>query len=54
MQVAGPQQARALADAARLAKDNADVLTGCRDRAKRLNASVKCSVSVLPVASSHS
>jgi len=54
MQVANPPQARALAEAERLSKDNADVLTGCRDRAKRLNAPVKCSVSVLPVASSHS
>jgi hypothetical protein len=54
MQVANPPQARALAEAERLSKDNAGVLTGCRDRAKRLNAPVKCSVSVLPVASSHS
>ncbi|MGN8000170.1 DUF6118 family protein [Sphingomonas sp. 22176] len=54
MEVANPPQARALAEAERLSKDNADVLTGCRDRARRLNAPVKCSVSVLPVASSHS
>jgi hypothetical protein len=44
MQVADPQQAQALADAARLAKDNADVLTGCRKRAEQLNAPVRCSI----------
>ncbi|MGN7998893.1 DUF6118 family protein [Sphingomonas sp. 22176] len=46
MQVADPQQARALADAARLAKDNAEVLTGCRKRAEQLNAPVRCSVEI--------
>ncbi|WP_084584641.1 DUF6118 family protein [Sphingomonas azotifigens] len=54
MHVANPPQARALAEAARLSKENADVLAECRDRAKRLNAPVKCSVLVLPVASSRS
>jgi hypothetical protein len=46
MQVADPQQARALADAARLAKDNADVLTGCRKRAEQLSEPVKCSIEI--------
>jgi len=46
MQVADPQQAQALADAARLAKDNADVLTGCRKRAEQLNAPVRCSIEI--------
>jgi len=46
MQVADPQQARALADAARLAKDNADVLTECRKRAEQLSAPVKCSIEI--------
>jgi hypothetical protein len=48
MQVADPQQARALADAARLAKDNADVLIGCRKRAEQLSAPVKCSIEIHP------
>ncbi|WP_084584545.1 DUF6118 family protein [Sphingomonas azotifigens] len=43
MQVANPQQAQALADAARLSEDNADALSGCRKRAEQLNPSVKCS-----------
>jgi Family of unknown function (DUF6118) len=46
MQVADPQQARALADAARFAKDNADVLTGCRKSVEQLNAPVKCSIEI--------
>jgi len=46
MQVADPQQARALADAARLARDNADVLTGCRERSEQLSAPVKCSIEI--------
>lgn len=46
MQVANPQQARALADAARLANDNADVLTECRKRAEQLSAPVKCSIEI--------
>ncbi len=46
MEVANPQQARALADAARLAKDNADVLAGCRKRAERLSAPVQCSIEI--------
>jgi hypothetical protein len=45
-QVADPQQARALADAARLTKDNAEVLTGCRKRAEQLGAPVKCSIEI--------
>lgn len=46
MQVADPQQARALAYAARLVKDNADVLTECRKRAAQLSAPVKCSIEI--------
>nr|WP_315382417.1 DUF6118 family protein [uncultured Sphingomonas sp.] len=46
IQVANPPQARALADAAQLSKANADVLAACRDRAKRLNAAVTCSLRV--------
>ncbi len=46
MQVANPQQARALAEAARLSKDNADVLTGCRKRAAQLSSPVKCSIEI--------
>ncbi|WP_084584442.1 DUF6118 family protein [Sphingomonas azotifigens] len=46
MQVADPQQARALADAARLAKDNADVLAGCRKRAEQLSEPIKCSIEI--------
>ncbi|WP_313538541.1 DUF6118 family protein [Sphingomonas sp.] len=46
MHVADPQQTRALADATRLAKDNADVLTECRKRAEQLSAPVKCSMEI--------
>ncbi|WP_313539411.1 DUF6118 family protein [Sphingomonas sp.] len=46
IQVANPQQARALADAAQLTKDNADVLTACRKRAEQLSAPVKCSIQI--------
>ncbi|AJP73713.1 DUF6118 family protein [Sphingomonas hengshuiensis] len=46
MQVANPQQARALAEAARLSKDNADALTVCRERATQLSAPVKCSIDI--------
>jgi len=46
MQVADPQQAQALADAARLAKDNADVLTRCRERAEHLKTRVKCEITI--------
>lgn len=46
MQVADPQQARVLADAARLSEDNADVLTRCRKRAEQLSAPVKCSIEI--------
>lgn len=44
MQVANPQQARALAEAAQLSKDNADVLAECRKRAEQFSAPVKCSI----------
>ncbi|MGN7998012.1 DUF6118 family protein [Sphingomonas sp. 22176] len=46
LQVADPQQARALAEAARLSKDNADVLTVCRERAAEVSAKVKCSINI--------
>jgi Family of unknown function (DUF6118) len=46
IQVANPQQARALAEAARLSKDNADALAGCRKRAEQLSAPVKCSIEI--------
>lgn len=46
MQVANPQQARALAEAARLSRDNADALTVCRERATQLSAPVKCSIDI--------
>jgi hypothetical protein len=46
MQVADPQQARELAEAARFSKDNADVLTGCRKLAEQLSAPVKCFIKI--------
>ncbi|WP_294257993.1 DUF6118 family protein [uncultured Sphingomonas sp.] len=46
MQVANPQQARALAEAARISKDNADVLEGCRKRAEQFRVTVKCSIAI--------
>jgi hypothetical protein len=46
MQVANPQQARALAEAARISKDKADVLEGCRKRAEQLSGTVKCSIEI--------
>lgn len=46
MQVANPQQARALGEAARLSKDNADVLAGCRQRAEQFSGPVKCSIEI--------
>ncbi|SFK37493.1 hypothetical protein SAMN03159338_4071 [Sphingomonas sp. NFR04] len=46
MQIANPQQVRTVADAAQLAKDNADVLTECRKRAEQLSAPVKCSIKI--------
>jgi len=46
MQVANPQQARALAEAARISKDKADVLEGCRKHAEQLSGTVKCSIEI--------
>jgi hypothetical protein len=46
IQVADPPQARALAEAARLSKDNADVLQGCRKRAEQLSGTVNCSIKI--------
>jgi hypothetical protein len=46
MQVANPQQAYALAEAAGLSKDNADVLAGCRKRAEQFKAPLKCSIKI--------
>ncbi|OAN63652.1 DUF6118 family protein [Sphingomonas sp. TDK1] len=46
MQVANPPEARALAEAARLSKDNADVLQGCRKRAEQLSGTVNCSIKI--------
>ena len=46
MQVANPQQAHALGEAARLSTDNADVLAGCRQRAKQFGRPVKCSIEI--------
>ena len=46
MQVANPQQAYALGEAARLSTDNADVLAGCRQRAKQFGRPVKCSIEI--------
>ena len=48
MQVANPQQLRALNDAALLAKDNANALANCRRRAERLKTATKCSINVPP------
>jgi len=46
MQVADPQKAGALTEAARLSKDNADVLEGCRKRAEQLSGTVKSSIAI--------
>ncbi len=46
MQVANPQQVRALGEAARLSKDNADVLAVCRQRAEQFSGPVKCSIEI--------
>ncbi|WP_084579510.1 DUF6118 family protein [Sphingomonas azotifigens] len=46
LRVANPQQAQALAEAARLSKDNADVLQGCRKRAEQLVGTVNCSIKI--------
>lgn len=46
LQVADPARLRALDDAARLAKDNAEVLEDCRSRAAKSKDSVKCWIEV--------
>jgi hypothetical protein len=46
LQVADPAQLRALQEAARLAKENAEVLEDCRTRAAQSKAGVKCRIEV--------
>ena len=44
--LADPARMRALDEALRLVKDNAEVLEGCRERAPKSNESVKCRIEV--------
>lgn len=46
LQVADPARLRALDDAVRLAKDNAEVLEDCREQAAKSKESVKCRIDV--------
>ncbi|WP_404710701.1 DUF6118 family protein [Sphingomonas sp. MMS24-J13] len=46
LQLADPARLRALDDAARLVKDNAEVLEDCRSRAAKSQDSVKCRIEV--------
>ena len=46
LQVANPPQSQALAEAARLAKENAEVLAECQKRAGQIRKAVKCSIEI--------